>query len=206
MQFHTLEPSVGIAVVAKLIMLHPFAGTGPRFEGRAGLDYLADKYGYRIYYPSADGGNWMCQHGMGPAMVQIRKLKANIAETPPLPTIWAGYSDGCEMSQLCVVDSESNGDKTLAGGLFYAGRLQVSPIPLGTCPIMLAHNTSDRYVTADVMSSLVTTWTAAGNAVSPPLTGFGDHMNLWDHSLNPTFESWMTNAVALWQASNPLPA
>lgn len=198
--FDAVEPPPGVAVRAKLVVMHGLGGTGRMIQRHAQLDYLASKCGVRIYYPTAFGHNWQAQHGLDVAAGQLGRLNAMVNQSSPAPTIWAGYSDGCEMAQLCVIAFAN--DHWLAGGIFYAGHLHAATT-IGTRPVLLCRNVDDHTISAADFAQLGRTWAAAGNPVTA-LAGRGDHMALWDTQLNPLIETWLQSALEAH--SLPVPA
>lgn len=191
--YHTTEPPG--TVYAKLVLVHGVGGSGRSMQRSAGLDYLAKQRGIRIYYPTAGFHNWLAQHGLGVASGQIHRLNMMLGDGPLVPVVWGGYSDGCEMAQLCVAAAEQVGDNLLAGGIFYGGHYKdAAPLPRGVCPILLIRNALDKTISEPDLNALETQWQGAGNPTTT-MTGRGDHMDLWDQKLNELIDQWLIGAL-----------
>jgi polyhydroxybutyrate depolymerase len=190
----------GETAMPLVLVLHGWAGNGRAIENASGFSTRADRDGFLVAYPNAQGFPSAWGYGWGssdfdPAeelaffALLLDTLESEYVIDPDRIYV-AGISDGANMTHLlgAVFADRLAGVATVAGavGSYRFGDLLEAPPPVAPIPVLIIHGLLDRIVPYDggpwgtifiPMASVAQTtafWVAANGCNPKPTTEVSD--------------------------------
>ncbi len=133
--------------LALVLDFHGYGLTAAREEGLSGFSAVADREGFAVAYPQADGKGWRAFGNDGADLAYVRALLADVARAAPVDperVYAAGISNGAQMTvaAACALPGRFAAVALVAGG--YS-----APCAPPRPSALIYHGTADRVLAYD---------------------------------------------------------